>query len=75
MRAKYEVQAIQGKGEVNQKIYGTTIVPLFKLKTATTRSTTSAGITFRSFIAKRYGHAEIVSVQNWTLQIVVVYRT
>jgi hypothetical protein len=47
---KYEVLVMQDKAGVNQKIYGTTIIPLFKLKTATTKTTISAGITFRSFI-------------------------
>jgi hypothetical protein len=35
---------------VDQKIYGTKIVPLLKLKTATTITTISAGTTFKSFI-------------------------
>ncbi len=62
-----ELLVMQDKAEVDQKIYGTTIIPRFKLKTATTKTTISAGITFRSFIARRYGCAEIVSVQNCTV--------
>ncbi len=46
--------------------YGTKIIPLLKLKTATTKTTISAGMTFRSFIVKRYRRAEITSIQNWT---------
>jgi hypothetical protein len=46
--------------------YGTKIVPLFKLKTTTTKTTISAGMTFMNFMARRYRCAEIVSVQNWT---------
>ncbi len=47
--------------------YGRKIIPLFNLRTATTKTTISAGRTFRSFIATRYGCVEIVSVQNCTL--------
>jgi hypothetical protein len=47
---------------VDQKIYGTKIIPLLKLKTAATISTISAGTTIKSFIARRYRWAEIVSV-------------
>jgi hypothetical protein len=36
----------------DQKIYGTKIVPLLRLKATTTITTINAGTTFRSFIAK-----------------------
>ena len=49
---KYGVAVLRDTVEVDQKIYGTTIVPFLKLKTATTITTISAGTTFNSFIAK-----------------------
>jgi hypothetical protein len=49
---KYGVAVLRDTVEVDQKIYGTTIVPFLKLKTATTITTISAGTTLNSFIAK-----------------------
>ncbi len=57
----------QGKGGVDRMIYGTKIVPLFKLKTATTTATISAGTIFKSFMETRYKIADIVAVQNCTV--------
>jgi hypothetical protein len=55
-----------GQAGVDQMIYGTKIIPLLKVKTATTITTITAGTTFKSFIAKRYRCAGIASVQNCT---------
>jgi hypothetical protein len=62
-----EIAIRQAQAGLDQKIYGTKIIPLLKLKTATTRTTISAGTTFKSFIATRYRCAEIASVQNCTI--------
>jgi hypothetical protein len=49
---KYGVAVLRDTVGVDQKIYGTKIVPLLKLKTTTRKTTISAGTTFNSFIAK-----------------------
>jgi hypothetical protein len=67
-RVRYKGAGMLDVAGVDQKIYGTKIVPLLKLKTATTRTTISAGTTFKSFIATRYRCAEIASVQNCTFR-------
>jgi hypothetical protein len=58
---------MQHKAGVDQMIYGTKIIPLLEIKTATTKMTISAGTAFESFIARPYRCAEIVSVQNCTI--------
>jgi hypothetical protein len=60
----------ENKARVDRMIYGTKIIPLLKLKTATTITTISAGTTFKSFIPTRYCCADIVSVQNCTMRLI-----
>jgi hypothetical protein len=56
---------------LRQLIYGRKIIPLLKVMIATTKTTMSAGTTFKSFIARPYRRAEIVSVQNCTIRAIV----
>jgi hypothetical protein len=60
----YEVAVMQDKAGIGQMIYGRKIVPLLRLRTATQKTTISAGTTFKSFIGREYRSAEIASVQN-----------
>ena len=49
---------------VDQVTYGTNIIPFLEIKTATQKTTISAGTTFKNLIRGRYGYVDIVSVQN-----------
>ena len=60
----HEVGVIQDKAGVGRTIYGTKIIPLLEIKTATQKTTISAGTICKSFIAAPYRPAEIVSVSN-----------
>jgi hypothetical protein len=53
--------------ERKEVIYGTKIIPLLKVKIATTKTTISAGTIFKSFIAGPYRREAIVPVQNYTI--------
>jgi hypothetical protein len=59
-------KSVNRQAGVDRIIYGTKIVPLLKVKTATIITTIRAGTTFKSFMARRYRREEIVSVQNCT---------
>jgi hypothetical protein len=54
--------AVKDKAGVDQMIYGTKIIPLFKIKMTTKKATITAGTTFRSFMRIPYRGVEIVSV-------------
>jgi hypothetical protein len=65
IKVSYEEAVVQAG--VDQRIYGTKIIPLLKINTTTTTATISAGITFKGLITRPYCSAGFVSVQNCTI--------
>jgi hypothetical protein len=63
----YAVAVMQDKARVDRTVYGTKIIPLLEIKTATQKTTISAGTICKSFMATPYRPAEIVSVRNCTI--------
>jgi hypothetical protein len=47
-------KSVNRQASVDQLIYGTEIIPLLKVKIATTITTIRAGTIFKSFMARRY---------------------
>jgi hypothetical protein len=60
----YAVALMQDKAGIGRTIYGTKIIPLLEIKTATQKTTISAGTICKSFIATPHRPAEIVSVSS-----------
>jgi hypothetical protein len=63
----YTVAVMQDKAGVDQAIYGTKIIPLLPIKTATQKTTIRAGTICKSFIETPYRRTEIVHVRNRTI--------
>jgi hypothetical protein len=63
----YAVAVMPDKAGVDQAIYGTKIIPLLEIKTATQKRTISAGTICKSFIETPFRSEKIVHVPIFTI--------